>query len=172
MTGSQRWYDDDVLSNDYLVTTSCTAFHVPYLYELTLSTFLYNASISSIATLYNYLHFSCLSEDLACKREEVYEKRLSHAYFLYIFLELCQVGLNKTLILKYNSILQRCGLKSLVNFKIDDTIKEKYSELEKNFRINWSKHVCKVYGCVSTLIGDGGMKPHRKVKFILYLIHN
>ena len=73
-----------------------------------------NASFSSLASIYNNLHLDCLPEDLACKRysrvwkrkvehktvlfirEEVYKKRITDAYFLYVFLELMNVRNLKT----------------------------------------------------------------------------
>ena len=38
-TAQNRWYDDDVLNNEYLVTSQYTAFCIKYMYEIALNVF-------------------------------------------------------------------------------------------------------------------------------------
>ena len=58
---------------------------------------------------------------------------------------------------------QRYGLQGKVSLNIDDTIKTKFQMLRGIFGKKWSYHHCSVLGCGKVIIGDGGMKPHRKV---------
>ena len=57
------------------------------------------------------------------------------------------------------------GLSLVVDYCIDKTITDNFQLLRKGFRIAWSGHHCEVTGCSTSIISDGGMKPHRKVRF-------
>ena len=57
------------------------------------------------------------------------------------------------------------GLSLVVDYCIDKTITDNFQLLRKGFRIAWSDHLCEVTGCSTSIISDGGMKPHRKVRF-------
>ena len=59
------------------------------------------------------------------------------------------------------------GLGTAVDCNIDRTISENFQQLRKRFRIKWSDHKCEVVGCGTAIISDGGMKPHRKVIYIV-----
>ena len=54
-----------------------------------------------------------------------------------------------------------------VSADIDETINLCFEDLRSQFRNYWSKHKCDVFGCGRSIIGDGGMKPHRKVSVYL-----
>ena len=56
------------------------------------------------------------------------------------------------------------GLELTVDYNVDKTISELFQEIRRGFRIYWSNHHCSTYGCGTTIICDGGMKPHRKVE--------
>ena len=47
--------------------------------------------------------------------------------------------------------------------EIENAILQHSPEYKKRFRITWGSHTCKVAGCGTWLICDGGMKPHRIV---------
>ena len=82
------------------------------------------------------------------RREDLYKKRLTEAYYLFIYLELAQryhiknyqriEGDVDSMILKHKSLMQTC------------------------FNESWAvKHRCEVEGCGWCITIDGGLKPHR-----------
>ena len=143
-----RCYDKLALKNEYLVTSSQTAFSVAYLWDSLLQIIFSNASFESLAKIYNNLHFVTLPMDVMLRRVEIHRKRISEAVFLFAYLELGQ----------------RYGLSPIISGGIDETILRNRSDIRDKFRKIWSvDHRCDVKGCDSVLIVDGGMKPTRKL---------
>ena len=141
-----RCYEKLALKNEYLVTSSQTAFSVPYLWDCLLQIVFSNASFESLAKIYNNLHFDNLPYDVMLRRVEVHRKRIAEAVFLFAFLELGQ----------------RYGVPPIISGGIDNTILKYRADIRDKFREIWSvNHQCEKIGCSSVLIVDGGMKPTR-----------
>ena len=141
-----RCYEKFALQKEYLVTSSQTAFSVPYLWDCLLQIVFSNASFESLAKIYNNLHFVNLPDDVMMRRVEVHRKRIAEAIFLFAYLELGQ----------------RYGLATIISGGIDNTILKTRAEIRDRFREIWSvNHKCEKNGCSSVLIIDGGMKPTR-----------
>ena len=78
-------YDQDCLSNEYLVTSRQTAFSTKYLYDITLQILFSNSSFQALAKIYNALHFTTSSGKA---REEIFQERITDAFFLYSLIEI------------------------------------------------------------------------------------
>ena len=89
-----------------------------------------SANFESLSLKYNNLHFENLPYDVMGRRQELCRKRLSHAYFLYAFLELGQ---------RYK----------IPNwFIIKSTLDRAILEHREEFRERWTvKHKCEKKGC-------------------------
>ena len=127
-----------------------TGFTVEYLEEVKAAVEINADSFEGLAKLYNRLHNNRLPTSTANRRIDIHQRRLTEAYFLYIYLELGQ----------------RYGLPNyqiIENSDIDSTIMKHHQELHKRFRNRWSKHRCNVKGCGWCITIDGGLKPHRMV---------
>ena len=85
--------------------------------------------------------------DLMNRREEVFRKRISKAWFLYAYIELTQ----------------RQGRNVAIKGDLESTILDNIPSMRRSYGYSWSSHLCDVKGCESTLVLDGGMKPHRSV---------
>ena len=88
--GSEKHVDDNALRNEYLVTSSHTAFAVDYLWDITLQILFSRATFEGLANIFNNLHFSNLPYDIMRKRENICAKRITEAFFLYAFIEVGQ----------------------------------------------------------------------------------
>ena len=145
VTDKQTNYDRDCLQNEYLVTSRQTAFSVMYLYDITLQILFSNSSFQSLAKIYNNLHFS---KPTGKYREEIFQERITDAFFLYSLLE----------------ISQRYGLPTIFNPVIEVSLTECLPILKIAHREYWTnQHKCDAPGCGTCIVLDGGMKPHRKV---------
>ena len=145
VTDKQTNYDEDCLENEYLVTSRQTAFSVMYLYDLTLQILFSNSSFQALAKIYNNLHFS---KPTGKYREEIFQERITDAFFLYSLIE----------------ISQRYGLSTTFNPVIEVSITACLPILKISHREYWTtQHKCDAAGCGTCLVIDGGMKPHRKV---------
>ena len=143
-----RCYHKLALKNEYLVTSSQTAFSVKYLWDCLLQKVFSNASFESLAKIYNNLHFVNLPYDVMMRRVEVNRKRITEATFLFAYLELGQ----------------RYGVPPVISGGIDQTILKYRPQIRDKFREQWSvNHKCEKKGCSSVLIVDGGMKPTRSL---------
>ena len=139
-------FDENVLQNDYLITSSQTAFKIAYLWDKALQVHFSQASFESLSNIYNCLHLVNLPYDTLKKRENIYRKRITEAYKTFIFLDL----------------LQRYVVANPTIDNLNDTILEHMSFLKEMFRYVWSsQHECEKAGCPNVLIIDGGCKPHR-----------
>ena len=108
-----------------------TGFTVEYLEEVKAAVEINADSFEGLAKLYNRLHNNRLPTSTANRRIDIHQRRLTEAYFLYIYLELGQ----------------RYGLPNyqiIENSDIDSTIMKHHQELHKRFRNRWSKHRCNV----------------------------
>ena len=138
-------YDQYCLSNEYLVTSRQTAFSTKYLYDITLQILFSNSSFQALAKIYNALHFTTSSGKA---REEIFQERITDAFFLYSLLE----------------ISQRFGLPTTFHPILDISLAETIPILKICHREYWTRqHKCDAAGCGTCLVIDGGMKPHRKV---------
>ena len=88
--GGEKHVDDDALKNEYLVTSSHTAFAVDYLWDITLQILFSRATFEGLANIFNNLHFSNLPYDIMSKRENICSKRIAEAFYLYAFIEVGQ----------------------------------------------------------------------------------
>ena len=82
-----RIFDDDVLKNKVLVITPQSAFDVEYLVDLVSGVELYAAGFETCAKKFNRYHNFNLPLDTLNKRALLYKKRVSNAYFLFVYLE-------------------------------------------------------------------------------------
>ena len=115
--GQSKCYEKFALKNDYIVTSSQTAFAVDYLYDCTLQILHSNASFESLAKIYNDLHFDNLPTDVMDRRIESQSKRLSEAFSTFKFLELGQ----------------RYGIPSIITGGIDETILNFKNDIKQKF---------------------------------------
>ena len=83
-------YQDDALTQRYLVTSSQTAFEIEYLLELSSLVDYCSANFEGLAKSYNRLHNAKLQTDLMQRRVELCRKRMTEGYFLYAYLEVGQ----------------------------------------------------------------------------------
>ena len=107
-------------------------------------------SFEGLSKVYNRLHNNKLPTSTADRRIDLCRKRLTDAYFLFIFLELSQ---------RY----ELPNHQVLKNSNLDQTIMEHVQQLHKIFRNKWAKHQCDQKGCGWCITIDGGLKPHRMV---------
>ena len=146
-------YEDDALKQKYLVTSSQTAFSVDFLVDLTGQVDISSVAFEAVAKQYNRFHLKKLPFYVMDRREELSKESLTDAYFQYIYLEICQ----RYEIQNYQVI--KGGL--------DQSILRNREELMKLFRIRHCTHsngkACEDDGCISRLVIDAGLKPHRKV---------
>ena len=167
-TQGHKIFEDDALRNNVLVTSAQTGFTIDYLVEVSGLVEINSDSFEGLSKAYNRFHNNKLPTDTADRRIEVQKKRLSDAYFLYIYLE-CS---------------QRYGIKNhqvIENSDLDQTILKHMQQLHKVFRDKWAvNHQCNVKGCGWCITIDGGLKPHRMVtgapnmsrkEFILFLCY-
>ena len=140
-------YQNDVLRSEYLVSSSQTAFELSYLIELAATIELCSVNFEGMSSVYNRTHNRRLPSDLMPRRLELCRKRMTEAYFLFIYLELGQ---------RY----------AIPNFQViegnlDETIIKNQSDFQTAFRRHWFNHKCDVKGCGTVITVDGGLKPHR-----------
>ena len=146
--GTAKHIEDDALRNTYLVTSSQTAFAIDYLWDMTLQILFSRATFEGLGNIFNNLHFTNVPYDTLLKRENIFAKRITEAFFMYAFIE---VG-------------QRFNVEITIPKTLDEAILANKTELHEAFRTNWTrKHLCDTPGCGKILVMDGGMKPHRKL---------
>ena len=145
----EKVYEEDALREEILVTSSCTALEIEYLIEIASSIEICGVNFEGMAKIYNRLHNQRLPSDVLEKRAELYKKRLTEGFFIYIYLELAQ---------RYHiKDFQR------IHSNIDTTILKHRSDLQSFFNLKWAKHKCETKGCGWVITIDGGLKPHRMV---------
>ena len=143
-------FDDDVLNNKVLVVSSQSAFDIEYLVDLVSEVELYAACFETCAKKFNRYHNFNLPQDTLNKRALLYKKRVSNAYFLFVYLESCQ----RYQIPNYQ----------IIRTTLDAAILEHKEELLQAFRTKWTLgHKCEKRGCQSCLVIDAGLKPFRKI---------
>ena len=146
----KKIFQKDALKNKILITSNQTGFEVQYLYEVALDIALSNSNFESISAKYNNLHFTNLPYDVLWRRQDLFGKRLSEAYFLYIYLDLGQ----RYCISNYH----------VLKGTVDEAILEHKVRMMLEFRERWClRHECDVKGCGEAIIIDGGLKPHRPI---------
>ena len=123
--------------------------------SLTLQILFSRATFEGLGNIFNNLHFTNLPFDTLLKRQNIFAKRITEAFFIYAFIE---VG-------------QRFNIEVTIPKTLDEAILANKTELHEAFRTNWTrKHLCDTPGCGKILVMDGGMKPHRKGLFRYVLI--
>ena len=140
-----RIYENDALKNDILVTSAQTGFEISYLVEIAAATEINADSFEGLSKVYNRLHNNKLPSSTADRRIDLCRKRLTDAYFLFIFLELSQ---------RY----ELPNHQVLENSNLDQTIMKHVQHLHKIFRNKWAKHQCDQKGCGWCITIDGGLK--------------
>ena len=140
-------YHNDALRNEFLVSTPHTAFDISYLIELAATVELCSVNFEGMSSVYNRIHNRKLPSDTMPRRIELCRKRMTEAYFLFIYLEMGQ----RYCIPNYQ----------VIEGNLDETIIMKQPDLQKAFRGRWFGHRCDVPGCGSVITVDGGLKPHR-----------
>ena len=146
--GTAKHIDSDALRNEFLVTSSQTAFSVDYLWDITLQILFSRATFEGLGKIYNNLHFTNLPFDLLKKRENIFSKRITEAFFMYAFIE----------------IGQRYDIDLSIPRSLDEAIMSNKSNLHEKFRTIWTQnHRCDTPGCGNIIVMDGGLKPHRKL---------
>jgi hypothetical protein len=140
-------FDKDILKGDILLSSSQTAFSIPYLYDVTLQILHCNASFQALADIFQSLH---VFNKHAKVRADLNRKRLSDGWFLYAFLELTS----------------RFGIQPSFHGGdcwLENAINENYNTLKLNFSAVWANHKCSVAYCEEMMVTDGGMKINRPV---------
>ena len=99
--------------------------------------------------IYNNLHLTNLPFDTLNKREKIYRKRITEAYFTFICLEYSQ----------------RKGVRNPVITDLNETIVENTEFFKESLRSGSSDHKCDIPGCSKVLVIDGDCKKHRKLHF-------
>ena len=89
-TKGHKIFDDDALRNQVLITSAQTGFEIEYLVEICASVEINSDAFEGLAKVYNRLHSNKLPTATADRRIEVHRKRLTDAYFLFIYLEFSQ----------------------------------------------------------------------------------
>ena len=146
----KKVYESDCLKNQILVTSSQTAFEIDYLLEITNSIEINSDNFEGLAKLYNRMHNHRLPTATSAKREDLCRKRMTDAYFTYVYLEFAQ---------RYNIKNYQ-----VVDEDIDTTILKHKTEMMDKFRERWAvNHRCDIPGCGWCLTIDGGLKPHRQL---------
>ena len=146
--GTTKVIDNDALQQDFLVTSTQTAFAVDYLWDITLQILFSRATFEGLGQIFNNLHFTNLPYDTLQKRENVFSKRIAEAFYTYAYIELGQ---------RYN-------LEMAIPQSLEDAILANKTHLHDFFRTFWTKnHSCDAPGCGSVVTMDGGLKPHRKL---------
>ena len=144
-------FDDDVLQREVLVTSNQTGFDIEYLNELSHRVQRQHITFESEGDVFNDYHIGNLPFDVLEKRKKVDRRRISEAYFLYIYLESAQ----------------RHGIQDwqvIYNGDLDETILMHKSQLKKSFEERWTiRHECEIKGCRNVMVIDGGLTPHRAV---------
>ena len=140
-------FQNDVLKNDVLVTSTQTAFELDYLVELAATIEICSVNFEGMSEVYNRTHNRKLPSDLMLKRVELCRKRMTEAYFLYTYLELGQ----------------RYGISNyqVIDGNLDTTILKNQEAFQTAFRNQHFSHRCNVKGCGEVITIDGGLKPHR-----------
>ena len=150
VTNKQTNFDQDCLQKEYLVINRQIAFSVMYLYDITLQILFSNAPFQALAKIYNALHFT---KPTGKSREEIFQERITDAFFLYSLIE----------------ISQRYGLSTLFNPIIEISLMQAIPILKICHREYWTRqHKCEAAGCGTCLVLDGGIKPHRKVNLLYF----
>ena len=133
------------------MTSEQTGFDIEYLNELAHRVQRQNVTFESEADVFNDFHTAKLPYDVMKSRVEVDRRRISEAYFLYIYLE---AG-------------QRHNIKDfqvIFNGNLEETILRHKSELKQSFEERWTiGHECETPGCRDVMVIDGGLTPHRAV---------
>ena len=145
-----RIYDDEVLKNKVLVVSSQSAFEIDYLVDLVSEVELMAAGFDTCAKKFNRYHNFNLPNDTLNKRALLYKKRVANAYFLFVYLEVCQ----------------RYQIKNyqIIRTSLDAAMLEHKEALMQAFRARWTLgHSCNKKGCQSCLVIDAGLKPFRKI---------
>ena len=145
-----RIYENDALKNDVLVISAQTGFAMDYLVEIAAAIEINADPFEGLSKVYNRMHNNKLPTSTADRRIDLYQKRLTEAYFLYIYLELSQ---------RY----ELPNHQVLENSNLDKTIMKHLQQLHKIFRNKWAKNQCDQKGCGWCITVDGGLKPHRMV---------
>ena len=141
---TSKCYEKFALKNEFLVTSSQTAFEVFYLYDCILQILHSNASFESLSKVYSDLHFTNNSLDDMHKRVEAHKKRLSEAILTYLYLELGQ----------------RYEIPTIITGGIDKSILANKDYFHQKFQELWAEdHECNVKGCKDVITIDSGMKP-------------
>ena len=147
--GATIW-NDDALNEKTIVTSDQTGFDIDYLVEIIDDITISSTTFEAAAKKFNRFHNTNLPFDVMEKRNELYEKRISHAIKLYSYLEYSQ---------RYNIPEYQIMMKDL-----DSVILERKEMLQNKFRENYTvKHKCDRPGCRLALVIDGGLKPHRAI---------
>ena len=146
--GASKHIDDGALRNTFLVTSSRTAFAIDYLWDITLQILFSRSTFEGLGNIFNNLHFTNLPYDILQRRENIFSKRITEAFFLYAFIE---VG-------------QRFNIDMVIPSTLDEAILANKNGIHEAFRTIWTKnHLCDAPGCGKILVMDGGLKPHRKL---------
>ena len=139
-------YDEGTLAKEHLIVSRNTAFETLYLYEVVMQVFFGNVCFRAVCSIYNSVHYSAISKDT--ERFSLYYKRIIRAFYTYSLLDLSS---------RYNMKLK------FDPQDIDVSIGNHFEELHNLINMKWKDHHCKVNGCRSVLVIDGGLKPQRKV---------
>ena len=145
----KRIYEDDALKNKYLITSNQTGFSIDFLVDVVSRIDLSSSTFESMAKHYNRHHQMKLPYDVPYKRIDLNADVLSDAFFLYCYLEICQ----------------RYEIKNyqIIQNDVEEAIAKKRDDLMKYFRLKWAGK--------SIIVIDTGLKPHRRVCKVIFIIY-
>ena len=137
---------DQPFELEYLLTSQNTGFELAYIYECVLLVFHGTCSFTSICATYNSLHHFSMSKDM--QRYSLNYQRVIRGFYTYALLDLSR---------RYNISV------TFDKDDIDKSIEEHFEKLTNIIQDKWGDHRCKVIGCGTILVIDGGLKPTRKI---------
>ena len=140
-------YQENALKEEYIISTSDTAFATSLLYDGVLAMKCGNNAFKSTAHRYNLKHeYNISNSGVQLARAKLSDKCFANGIWRYALLD----------------IERRYGVEIEHNKSIDITLEKHLEKIHAKIEEIWLNHQCSTPGCGSILVCDGGMKPHRR----------
>ena len=127
--------EDMALKNEVLVVTNQTGFELDYLIEMVSQIEINSDNFEGLSKVYNRFHNQRLPMELMKRREDLCRKRMTEAYFLFLYV--------------YLELGQRYSIPNyqVIHGDLDNAILKHQEEFQITFRKKWFTHRCDVPGC-------------------------